>query len=95
MISSEFLFNLQSKGTRISSSKQDEFLGFRSIRSSTSGRWLQKSGKHVGLNFTLKPKTKASSLQFSKTEMKTNRGYIADKKVILGLKALMLFNCDN
>ena len=76
---------LQSKGTRISSSKQDDFLGFRSIRSLTSRRWLQKSDKHVGLNFTLKPNTKASSLQFSKTEIKTNRGYIADKKVILGL----------
>ena len=37
-----------------------------------SGRWLEKSGKHVGPNFTLKPNTKASSLQFGKTEVKTN-----------------------
>ena len=65
---------LQSKGTRISSRKQDDFVGFRSIRSSTSGRWLQKSGKHVGPNFTLKPNTKASSLQFCKTEIKTGIG---------------------
>ena len=65
---------LQSKGTRISSRKQDDFVGFRSIRSSTSGRWLQKSGKHVGPNFTLKPNTKASSLQFCKTEIKTDIG---------------------
>ena len=65
---------LQSKGTRISSRKQDDFVGFRSIRSSTSGRWLEKSGKHVGPNFTLKPNTKASSLQFCKTEIKTDIG---------------------
>ena len=59
-------------GTRISSRKQDDFVGFRSIRSSTSGRWLEKSGKHVGPigpNFTLKPSTKASSLQFGETEI--------------------------
>ena len=49
--------------------KQDDFVGFRSIRSSTSGRWLEKSGKHVGPNFTLKPSSKASSLQFGKTEI--------------------------
>ena len=65
---------LQSKGTRMSSRKQDDFVGFRSIRSSTSGRWLEKSGKHVGPNFTLKPNTKASSLQFCKTEIKTDIG---------------------
>ena len=65
---------LQSKGTRISSRKQDDFIGFRSIRSSTSGRWLEKSGKHVGRNFTLKPNTKARSLQFYKTEIKTDIG---------------------
>ena len=29
----------------------------------------EKSGKHVGPNFTLKLSTKASSLQFSKTEI--------------------------
>ena len=52
-----FSANLQSKGTRISSRKQGDFVGFRSIRSSTSERWLQKSGKHVGPNFTLKPNT--------------------------------------
>ena len=63
---------LQSKGTRMSSRKQDDFVCFRSLRSSTSGRWLEKSGKHVGPNFTLKPNTKASSLQFGKTELKTN-----------------------
>ena len=59
-------------GTRTSSRKQDDFVGFRSIRSSTSGRWLEKSGKHVGPigpNFTLKPRTKASSLQFCETEI--------------------------
>ena len=50
----------ESKGTRISSRKQDDFVGFLSIRSSTSGRWLEKSSKHVGPNFTLKPSTKAS-----------------------------------
>ena len=65
---------LQSKGTRISSRKQDEFVGFRSIRSSTSGRWLEKSGKRVGPNFTLKPNTKARSLQFCKTEIKIDIG---------------------
>ena len=67
MFSSDLLF--QSKGTRISSRKQNHFLGFRSIRSSTSGRWLEKSGKHVDPNFTLKPSTKASSLQFGETEI--------------------------
>ena len=65
---------LQSKGTRISSRKQDDFVGFRSIRSSKSRRWLEKSGKHVGPNFTLKPNTKARSLQFCKTEIKTDIG---------------------
>ena len=35
-----------------------------------SGRWLEKSGKHDGPNFTLKPNTKARSLQFCKTEVK-------------------------
>ena len=65
---------LQSKGMRISSRKQDDFVGFRSLRSSTSGWWLEKSGKHVGPNFTLKPNTKASSLQFCKTEVKTDIG---------------------
>ena len=44
--------------------KQDDFVGFRSIRSSKSRRSLEKSGKHVGPNFTLKPNTKARSLQF-------------------------------
>ena len=40
----------------------------------TSGRWLEKSGKHVSPNFTLKPNTKARSLQFCKTEIKTDIG---------------------
>ena len=44
--------------------KQDDFVGFRSIGSSKSRRSLEKSGKHVGPNFTLKPNTKARSLQF-------------------------------
>ena len=56
-------------GTRISSRKQDDFVGFRSIRSLTSGQWLEKSSKHVGPNFTLKPSTKARSLQFGETEI--------------------------
>ena len=34
-----------------------------------SRRWLEKSGKHVGPNFTLKPSSKASSMQFVKTEI--------------------------
>ena len=60
---------LQSKGTRTSSTKPDDFVGFQNIRSLTSsGWWLQKSSKHVGPNFTLKLNTKASSLQFCKTE---------------------------
>ena len=54
--------------------EQDDFVGFRSIRSSTSGRWLEKSGKHVGPNFTLKPSSKASSLQCCKTEIKADIG---------------------
>ena len=33
-----------------------------------------EKGKHVGPNFTLKPNTKASSLQFCKTEVKTDIG---------------------
>ena len=64
----------QSKGSRTSSTKQDDFVDFRNIRSLTSGRWLQKNGKHVGPNLTLKPNTKASSLQFSKTEIKKDIG---------------------
>ena len=44
--------------------KQDDFVGFRSIRSSKSRRRLEKSGKHVGPYFTLKPNAKARSLQF-------------------------------
>ena len=60
----------QSKGTRTYSTKQDDFVGFRNITSLTSGRWLQKSGKHVGPNLTLKPNTKVSSLQFCKTDIK-------------------------
>ena len=40
----------------------------------TSGRWREKSGKHVGPNFTLKPNTKASSLQSRKTEIKADIG---------------------
>ena len=63
---------LQRKGTRICSRKRDYFEGFRSIRSWTSGRCLQKSGKHVSPNFTFKPNAKASSLQFCKTEIKTD-----------------------
>ena len=71
---------LQSKGTRISSRKQDDFVG-RVCRfpkhqklDTTSGQWLEKSGKHVGPNFTLKPNTKARPLQFCKTEIKTDIG---------------------
>ena len=73
---------LQSKGTRISSRKQDDLVGCRSLRSSTSGRWLEKSGKHVGPNFTLKPSSKASSLQFGKTEIKTMQILVARKNEI-------------
>ena len=40
----------------------------------TSGQWLEKSGKHAGPNFTLKPNTKARPLQFCKTEIKTDIG---------------------
>ena len=65
---------LPSKGTRISSRKEDDFVGFRSNRSSTSGWWPEKSCKHVGPNFTLKPNTKARSVQFCKTEIKTDIG---------------------
>ena len=57
-----------------SSMKQDDFVGFQSIRSSTSGQQLQKSSKHVGPNFTLKLNSKASPLQFCKTEIKTDIG---------------------
>ena len=78
------IFCLQSKGTRISSRKQDDFV-FRSLRRSTSGRWLGKSGKHVGPNFTLKPNTKASSLQFCKSEIKTDIGGKKNKRRIYGL----------
>ena len=39
-----------------------------------SGRWLEKSNKHAGPNFTLKPNTRARSLQFCKTEIKTDIG---------------------
>ena len=53
----------------MSSRKQDEFVGFRSIKNSTGGLRLQKSGKHVAPNFTLKPNAKASSLQLGKTEI--------------------------
>ena len=72
MFSSDLVFAI--KRTRLSSRKQDDFVGLRSIRSSTSGRWLEKSGKHVGPNFTLKPSTKARSLQFCNTEIKTDIG---------------------
>ena len=68
------IFFLQSKGRRISSRKLDDFVRFRNVRSWTSGLWLEKSGKHVGPNFTLKPSTKARSLQFCKTEIKTDIG---------------------
>ena len=54
--------------------EQDYFVGFGGLRSSTSGRWLEKSRKHVGPNFTLKPSTKASSLQFCKIEIKADIG---------------------
>ena len=59
------------------------------IRSSTSGRWLEESGKRVGPNFTLKPSTKASSLQFGETEIKTNLGgkKKRNKRQIYGLLA--------
>ena len=42
MFSTDLLFAI--KRDALSSRKQDDFVGFRSIRSSTSGRWLQKSG---------------------------------------------------
>ena len=35
---------------------------------------MEKSGKHEGPNFTLEPNTKARSLQFTKTEIKTDIG---------------------
>ena len=71
---------LLSKGTRISSRKQDDFVGFRSLRLlDKSGRWLEKSNKHAGPNFTLKPNTRARSLQFCKTEIKTDIG--GEKKI--------------
>ena len=53
---------LQSKGTRISSRKQDDFVGFVDDR------------RRKATNFTLKPSTKASSLQFGETEIQTNLG---------------------
>ena len=56
----------------LKNSLEDDFVGCRSFRSSTSRQWLEKSSKHVGSNFTLKPKTKASSLQFCKTEIKAD-----------------------
>ena len=40
------------------------------MRGSTSGRWLEKSGKHVGRNFTLKRSTKATSLNSVKQKYK-------------------------
>ena len=70
MFSTDLLFAI--KGTRTSPRKEDDFVGFRSIRTSTSGRKLQKSG--IGPNFTLKPNTRASSLQFCKTKIKTDIG---------------------
>ena len=39
-----------------------------------SGRWLEKKSKQACPNFTLKPNTKARSLQFCKTEIKTDIG---------------------
>ena len=58
----------------LKNSLEDDFVGCRSFRSSTSRQWLEKSSKHVGSNFTLKPKTKASSLQFCKTEINADIG---------------------
>ena len=72
MFSSDLLFAI--KGDEISSRKQDDFVGFRSIRSSTSGLWLEKKRQNVGENFTLKPSTKHRSLQFCKTEITTDIG---------------------
>ena len=71
---------LQSKGMRISSTKKDYFVGFRSLRSLTNRRWLEKSGKRVGPNSTLKPNTKASSLQFCKAEIKAHIGWQEKEK---------------
>ena len=44
-----------------------------------SGRWLEKSNKHAGPNFTLKPNTRARSLQFCKTQIKADIG--GEKKI--------------
>ena len=69
------IFCLQSKGTRISSRKQDDFVGIRSIRSSTSGRSPEKSGKMLAQTShwirVRKPDHYNSVL---KTEIKTDIG---------------------
>ena len=67
MLSSDLLFQI--KRDAYIFRKQDDFVGFPSIRSSTSGRWLEKTDKHVEPNFTLKQSTKASSLQFGEAEI--------------------------
>ena len=59
MFSSDLLFAIK-RDTYIF----NDFVGFQSIRSSTSGRWRRKE-----VNFTLKPNAKASSLQFGETEI--------------------------
>ena len=82
MFSIDLLFEIKRDADRICSRNQDDFVGFRSIRSSTSRRWLEKSGKHVGPNFTLKPITKASSLQFVKQKYTGKQILVARKKEI-------------
>ena len=78
MFSTDILFSIKRDAYMFK--ETDDFVGFRIIRSSISGRWLPKSGKHVGPDFTLKPSPKASSLQFCKTEMKTDIGGKKKKK---------------
>ena len=73
MFSTNLLFAIK-RDVYFQGNRPDYFVGFRSLRSSTSGRWLEKSGKHVGPNFSLKPNTKARSLQFCKTEIKADIG---------------------
>ena len=62
MFSSDLLFAV--KRDAYIFRKQDAVVRFRSIRSSKSRRSLEKSGKLVDPNFTMKPNTKARSLQF-------------------------------
>ena len=70
MFSIDLLVEIKRDADRICSRNQDDFVGIQSIRSSTSRWWLEKSDKNVGPNFTLKPITKTSSLQFVKQKYK-------------------------